>query len=136
MAASPAYLAKHGVPASVEELLNHQLMAGNMIPFWEFKQDGKTVRIPLKPKYSIDSLRLVIQASCAGVGICLIPQAILEPMEQRNQLLGLLPNVECPEGVAYLVWADRKLVSARVAAFREVIIRQLDEPLVFLSAVT
>lgn len=136
LAASPAYLSKHSRPAGIEDLLAHDLLAGNTIPYWEFKQDSKLVRIPLKPKYSIDSLRLIIQAACAGVGICLIPNIILAPLVNSDRLEVLLPHVACPTGVAYVVWADRKLVSARVNAFRAMIIDRMSQPSEFLSSIS
>lgn len=136
LAASPAYLSQRGYPTAIEDLLEHNLLAGNTIPFWEFKQGSKVVRIPVKAKYSIDSLRLIIQAACAGAGICLIPNTILVPFLERGKLKVLLPDVECPTGITYLVWADRKLVSARVTAFREMIINRMSQPLAFLASIS
>ena len=136
LAASPTYLADKGQPERLEDLHQHQLLAGNTIPFWEFRQAGESVRIPLKPKYSVDSLRLVIKAACAGAGICLIPEAILGSMILRKELEVVLPDVEIPLGKVYLVWADRKLVSTRVTAFRTLIIERLQGPLGFLSSIT
>lgn len=136
LAASPDYLAQHSRPSRAEDLLQHHLLAGNRLPFWEFRENSERVRIPLSPKYSVDSLRLVIQAACAGMGICLIPKATLLPLAGRGQLERLLPQVACPTGVVYLVWADRQLVSARVKAFREMILARLNDPTGFLSALS
>ncbi len=136
LVASPSYLAKHRSPTCVEDLLQHDLLAGNTIPYWEFKQANKPLRIPLKPKYSIDSLRLIIQATCAGVGICMIPSIIVTPLVENGRLEILLPQVECPTGIAYIVWADRKLLSARVQAFRDMIIERMKQPANFLSTIS
>ena len=135
LAAAPTYLSKHGEPSSVEELTGHHLLTNNWIPYWEFKQRGKKIRIPVKPKYSIDSLRLVVMAACEGVGICLIPKVILESFVENEKLIDLLPDVQCPTGIVYLVWADRKLVSARVTAFRELILSRMNQSEEFLASV-
>ncbi|MDO6685202.1 MULTISPECIES: LysR family transcriptional regulator [unclassified Agarivorans] len=134
--ASPNYLAKHGHPSSVEDLLQHNLLAGNTMKHWEFKQDGKTQQIPLNPKYSINSLRLTIQAACSGVGICLIPSTTASQFIEQGKLELLLSEAECQGGTTYIVWADRKLVPSRVTAFREMIFERMRQPLGFLAAIS
>jgi DNA-binding transcriptional LysR family regulator len=136
LAASPAYIAQHTPLTTIEQLTEHDLLAGNTLPHWEFKQNAQPIRIQVKPKYAIDSLRLIIKAACSDVGICLIPKMILEPLVERNQLIQLLPDIQCPTGIVYIVWADRKLVSARVSAFRQMIIERMSNPWVFLSSLS
>lgn len=136
LAAAPSYLDKMGRPSEIEGLANHDLLAGNRIPAWEFHQDGEKLRIPIKPKYSVDSLRLIIQAACEGIGICLIPSVILAPLLASNRLEALLPEVECPTGKVYMVWADRNLVASRVSAFREMIFERMSEPHKFLASIS
>ncbi|WP_240695223.1 LysR family transcriptional regulator [Corallincola luteus] len=133
LAASPSYLASHGSPASVEELLNHDLLAGNTQQSWLFNQAGESIRIPLKPKYFVNSLRLSIQAACDGVGICLMPKDNLHALQSQGLLTQVLAEVECPAGVAYMVWADRKLIPARVAAFRDLIFDHLQAKTILSS---
>ncbi|MBY5991159.1 LysR family transcriptional regulator [Ferrimonas balearica] len=135
LGASPDYLAQHGTPTEPQALLTHHLLAGNKLPFWEFHQGESAVRVPVNPRYSVDSLRLVIQAACAGLGICLIPRKTLAPLVAQGQLVPVLPEVTCPTGEVYLVWADRKLVSARVRAFREQLFERLANGPDFLTRV-
>lgn len=136
LAASPEYVAKHGAPTTLQDLDKHQLLAGNTLSSWDFKLDGEQHRVQLKPKYSINSLRLVIQAACAGLGICLIPKATLRVFEQRHALQPILPDAQCPSGSAYLVWSDRKLISARVAALRDQIFEKMSQPEAFLATIS
>lgn len=135
LAAAPVYLEQHGRPFVIEDLLEHNLLAGNMVPYWELKQKGKAVRVPLRPKYSVDSLRLVIQAACSGVGICLVPDESLEPLLRLGKLEQVMPDVECPAGVAFIVWTDRRLVSTRVTAFRDMVLQKMGQPLAFLAEI-
>ncbi|MGQ7276327.1 LysR family transcriptional regulator [Marinobacter sp. V034] len=136
LAASPGYLSEYGWPSDTSDLLSHRLLAGNKIPFWEFRESGQIVRIPIKPRYSIDSLRLIINAACKGLGLCLIPKVLLAQLAERDRLTEVLPAVGCPTGIVYMVWADRKLVSARVAAFRDLITERMAQPWEFLSSVS
>lgn len=136
LAASSDYLARYGYPSNTSDLRNHHLLAGNTIPFWEFREAGQIVRVPIQPRYSIDSLRLVIQAACKGLGLCLLPKILLAQLEERGQLIEVLPDVECSNGLVYMVWADRKLVSARVSAFRDLIIERMTHPWEYLDSLT
>ncbi|GGP57773.1 LysR family transcriptional regulator [Shewanella saliphila] len=136
LAASPEYIKQHGQPQQVEELLQHQLLAGNTMPHWKLKMHDQSFTVPIKPKYSVNSLRLTIQAAKAGVGICLLPQAALTVFAERGELVPVLPQVQCPSGSAYIVWVDRKLLSARVAAFRDSIFEHMQHPDEFLVSIT
>jgi DNA-binding transcriptional LysR family regulator len=128
LAASPDYLNEHGRPKQVTDLINLNLLVGNSNPVWTFIEANKAVHIPVKAKYSINSLKLAIQAACAGVGICLMPNAAITSLVEKGSLEILLPEVECPAGIVYLVWAERKLMPARVSAFKETIINTLGQP--------
>ncbi|MGI1998441.1 LysR family transcriptional regulator [Shewanella frigidimarina] len=135
LAASPSYISTFGQPDSVEQLQQHHLLAGNTMPYWELKQDNRLLKVPVKPKYSVNSLRLTIQAAKAGVGICLLPSAVLDEFVKKGELAVILPEVHCPSGNAYIVWVDRKLISARVVAFRDSIFKHMENPNEFLSSI-
>lgn len=78
---------------------------------------------------------MTVQAACSDVGICLIPNETLRPLVEEELLVPLLTDVKCPLGVAYLIWADRKLSPIRVTAFREMIFDKLNQPAEFLSMI-
>lgn len=127
LAAAPEYLRHHPAPDSAEALLDHQLLAGNKFPYWHLKEEGKTIKIPVKPKYAINSLRLNIQAAIDGAGICLLPKVALKRLAEDNKLTPILPQVECPTGTAYIVWTDRKMISSRVVTFRDEIFNNMNK---------
>lgn len=135
LAAAPSYLEKHGTPQSAEELLSHRLLSGNNLPHWELRENEKSIRIPYQPHYSISSLRLNIDATVSGAGICMMPKAAFDKREDLGKLIQVLPEVQCPSGKAYLVWADRKLISARVVAFRDMIFERFGQSSEFLASI-
>jgi hypothetical protein len=55
-----------------------------------------------------------------------MPDVTLNKLTQLNKLTLLLPNVECPTGKAYIVWTDRKMISSRVIAFRDLILERMN----------
>lgn len=126
LAASEKYLAQREAPTNARALLEHNLLAGNNFPNWCLKENSETIKIPVKPKYSINSLRLNIQAAIGGAGICLMPKEALTHLSSRHKLMPVLPDVECPKGLAYLVWTDRKMISSRVVAFRDLIFDRMN----------
>ncbi|MGF1718499.1 LysR family transcriptional regulator [Vibrio kyushuensis] len=136
LAASPKYLEQYGEPTRIEHLLEHKLLSSNKMTQWEFKQEGQWLKIPPSPRYSVISVRLIIQAALAGIGICLIPMESFNKFKANGELIALLPDVECPIGSSYLVWADRKLASARVSAFKEMILDRFNDPEEFLSSLS
>lgn len=135
MAAAPSYLEKHGEPNSAEELVSHQLLSGNNLPYWELQESGKSIRIPYQPRYSISSLRLNIDATLVGAGICMMPKAAFDKRAEKGELKQVLPHVVCPSGKAFLVWADRKLIAARVVAFRDMIFERFGQSSEFLASI-
>lgn len=135
LAASPKYIEKHGMPESAEDLVSHRLLSGNNLPFWDLKTPTGAVRIPYQPKYAISSLRLNIDATVAGAGICLMPQAAYETRAKMGELVQVLPEVDCPTGKAFLVWADRKLIATRVVAFRDMVFERFGQTEAFLASI-
>lgn len=133
LAAAPDYLATYGFPAAAEDLTNHHLLVGNSMTCWDLKQGNEQIRVGLSPRYSVNSLRLAIQAACAGVGICLAPGTVIGQHLKEGVLEQVLPEVECLSGDIYMVWADRKLISARVAAFRDMIFERMAQSSPFLN---
>jgi DNA-binding transcriptional LysR family regulator len=70
--ASPDYLARQGIPASPDELVQHRIVGGtsSAVPTaWMFERDGKESVIPLKPHFSTNENEGAIAAAVAGFGI-------------------------------------------------------------------
>ena len=126
LAASPSYLARYGEPRNAKELINHHLLASNNLSYWSLKEAGELIKVPIKAKYTINSLRLNIRAAIADAGICVLPKVALEHLTQQAKILPVLPDLECQKGTAYLVWTDRKMISSRVVAFRDLIFARMN----------
>ena len=68
--ASPAYLKKHGIPKSPDELADHHVIAFEgvgIIDDWRFDPRHRSVR--LEPRLTVNSADTAIAAAKAGVGI-------------------------------------------------------------------
>jgi DNA-binding transcriptional LysR family regulator len=70
--ASPEYLARHGAPATPDELAQHRIVGGTAaaVPTaWRFERGGQESLIPLEPHFSTNENEGAIAAAVAGFGI-------------------------------------------------------------------
>lgn len=127
LVASPDYLNSHGRPHSVDELMQHHLLASSSTPNWQFHFEGQTINMPFSPRFLINSPAAIIQAATAGLGICLVPHTIVEHKIARKQLEIVLPSVQAKQGNVYMVWASQQLLAKRVVALKEMILSRLNQ---------
>lgn len=126
-AAAPDYLKRYGTPVNATELASHHLLLSGSTntAYWRVEQHGKVHKIPLKPKYQINNFNLIHEATVAGLGICLMPLPVLQGLEKVGKVVHLLKDADCPTNKTYVVWSDRKLIAARVKAFRDLIFERV-----------
>ncbi|MGF6590229.1 LysR substrate-binding domain-containing protein [Pseudomonas sp. 2835] len=87
--ASPAYLEKHGMPASIEALEAHALIlhtAPRILKEWKFRSVDQAVSLRVHPKFRFSSGVAVFQAALAGVGIARLADWLAEPEVQAGRL--------------------------------------------------
>lgn len=84
-AASPAYLARHGIPQHPQELLDHACLAASVrggapLP-WEFESDGEIVVVEASGPLVVDvnALKLAVAAAVEGCGIVHLFEDWLHP---------------------------------------------------------
>jgi DNA-binding transcriptional LysR family regulator len=74
VAASPEYLAKAGRPKRVEDLQQHDAIlfrfpGSRTIYTWEFRHNGKTVRVRMPPKIVVDNHSAAVRLAKRGLGL-------------------------------------------------------------------
>ena len=87
--ASPTYLQKHGMPASIEALEAHALIlhtAPRILKEWKFRSADQAVSLRVHPKFRFSSGIAVFQAALAGVGIARLADWLAEPEVQAGRL--------------------------------------------------
>lgn len=122
-AASPAYLARRGVPAHPRDLLQHaclrgRFLSGAMYP-WEFEKDGHAVTVePTGPLIvTPSSLDLAIGAAIAGHGIVYLFEAWLAPHLACGALVPVLPDWWLRFPGPFLYYPGRRHLPAPLRAF-------------------
>ena len=125
--ASPAYLARRGMPEKVEDLDHHDIirfggMSSGPLANLDWLQEAGTPAKKRSPRLTVNNLYGVLHAVEAGVGIAVLPDYLVH---NRKKLVRLFPDVEAPEYEAYYCYPPELKGSARVGLFRDFLLRQL-----------
>jgi DNA-binding transcriptional LysR family regulator len=118
--AAPAYLAAHGMPASVRELRRHRCLMGfarGELPEAWWTVAGRKVQ--LDGVFFCNSPGLLVRAAERGLGIALVPTLAVESLLASGKLVVVMPGVLRSEGRIALVYPERELVPPPVRAFVE-----------------
>jgi DNA-binding transcriptional LysR family regulator len=122
--ASPDYLARHGVPRTIDELRTHFLVdyapaLGGRTALFEYA-DGAVTRTCEVPAALAVNNSDAYQAAClAGLGIIQAPRAGMRDLLAQGRLLPLLPEHTAPPMPVTLLYPSRRQLSRRVRRFMD-----------------
>ncbi|WP_237932489.1 LysR family transcriptional regulator [Buttiauxella sp. S19-1] len=121
--ASPAYLAEHGTPETLEELRQHQAVnwinsSSRQIMPWTFQTPGGKAEINLSGKLVLDNSEAYIAAGLAGLGILQGMNVFLQPYLNSGRLVEVLTDYPVPPRQLSLLYPHRHL-SRKVKVFAE-----------------
>jgi DNA-binding transcriptional LysR family regulator len=119
---SPAYIAKHGLPRSVDDLGSHQLIhyvgtLGSKSAGFEYFDGSSYRNIEMPGVITVNSVE-AYEASCvAGLGIIQAPAVGMERLLAEGTIVEVLPELRAEPMPVSLVYAHRRNLSRRVQAF-------------------
>ncbi|MGN7838658.1 LysR family transcriptional regulator [Stenotrophomonas sp. 22385] len=122
--ASPAYLAARGVPRSREDLSRHALVhyvgtLGQRSPGFEY-HDGQAYRsMPMRGAITVNSGEAYSAAALAGLGIIQVPRLGARVALAAGTLVEILPECVAEPMPVTLLYAQRRHLPRRVAAFMD-----------------
>jgi LysR family transcriptional regulator, regulator for bpeEF and oprC len=117
--ASPAYLEKHGVPRSPDDLADHVAVGffsnrtGRDLD-WEFEEDGELRTITMRSAVSVNSAHAYLGCCLAGLGLIQVPRANIEPLVATGQLVEVLRDWKAPPMPASIVYPQQRHLAPRV----------------------
>ncbi|MCO5397558.1 LysR family transcriptional regulator [Ralstonia soli] len=121
LVASPAYLARHGLPVAPQALETHALIAfsgSQTATEWVIETaQGDTVRIPLEGRLSTDAITAAYSASLSGVGIAAFTWNTVRPALARGHLVHVLPSCTLGKRLYYALYPHTRHVAPKVRAF-------------------
>lgn len=122
--ASPGYLAAHGNPQRLEDLATHALVhyvgtLGQRSPGFEY-HDGQRYRsLPMAGPITVNSGEGYTAAALAGLGIIQVPLLGVRQALAEGRLCEVLPGCVAEPMPVTLLYAQRRHLPRRVAAFMD-----------------
>jgi DNA-binding transcriptional LysR family regulator len=125
--AAPEYLAERGTPQSFEDLAKHDLViyGEGVQPFdsvnWitdELERRGLASNAVLR----VNNIYGIYRAVKSGIGIAMLPEYFAG---HRSPLVRVLPDVAGPPVEGYFVYPEELRNSARVAVFRDYLVKEI-----------
>jgi DNA-binding transcriptional LysR family regulator len=116
--AAPAYVAKHGLPRSARELADHQCLmgfVGGIAPESHWRFAGKSVRV--QPSFTSNSMELLRQGALRGLGIAMLPDALVKNDVKQGVLVRVLEGVLGEDARMAIVYPEKQMVAPQVRAF-------------------
>lgn len=120
--ASPAYLARYGVPRNLEDLAGHRLIhyvtsLGSKSPGFEYQDGGQPRRFAMAGAITVNGSDAYEAACLAGLGIIQVPDMGLGAMIAEGRLVEVLPEYRAAPLPVSLLIANRRHLPRRTRRF-------------------
>ena len=122
--ASPAYLARHGAPRSIEELERHNCIrfispsAGRSVD-WRFRNGAEERAYAPRGNFGVTSLEGAVAAAVAGLGIAQVSDVLAIRALRARELEPVLLDWAAPGPTLSVVYPGSRYLTAKVRAFTE-----------------
>ncbi len=122
--ASPAYIAARGMPQTLADLATHALIhyvgtLGQRSPGFEYFDGQAYQSLPMGGPITVNSGEAYSAAALAGLGIIQVPRLGARAAMARGDLLEVLPQCVAEPMPVTLLYAQRRHLPRRVAAFMD-----------------
>ncbi len=118
--ASPAYLAREGIPATPHELAAHTLIgssAGNFASGWRFRFPNGEQTLRVRPRLVVSTNDAAIEAASAGFGITSVLSYQPAEAVAAGRLQILLEDFELPVRPIHIIHREGPQSATKVRAF-------------------
>ena len=122
LAASRAYLEKNGVPKVPEELGRHDFVTASDDDSLSLETPQGTVEIPLRVALRCRTLADVAVTVAGGMGVALLPEALINDPALSHVLRPVLPEFRAKEFSLYLIYPGRRFVPFKSRAFMDLVL--------------
>jgi LysR family transcriptional regulator, regulator for bpeEF and oprC len=119
LCASPAYLAARGTPRRIEDLAGHAAIvfrlpsSGRDRP-WQLRQRGVEVTLAPRAQLRVDDGEGLVEALKLGIGLCQLPDMMVQAELQRGELVELLPSCRPEPMPIHVLYPSGRLLPQRV----------------------
>lgn len=117
VAASPAYLARQGVPKVLEDLREHRVIHASAVSSaaqWRFMDRGEMIQMKLPMRLNVNSNQTVLDLVEQGWGVGRLLSYQLAPLINAGKAIPLLEEFALPEVPIHIVHAGGRTASAKL----------------------
>lgn len=128
MLASPAYIARRGAPATLQELADHDCLSvahpgGHSV--WGLVGPDGAAEVPVTSRFTGNTIQSLRKAAVAGLGIALLPTPIVRLDVQAGALVPVLPQYQRISPGLSALYPSRHHLPLAVSAFIKVVAEKL-----------
>jgi len=124
--ASPTYLARHGKPNTVDQLVDHQLLIMNPInndlKLSLVSAEGEDFTLNCKPRLLEDDFAILKQSIVDGLGIAVLPGYMSKQEVAAGQLVHILPDWGMETVDVYALYPRHRAKIPKVRAFLDFVV--------------
>lgn len=122
--ASPDYLARHGTPATPDDLHHHACVnwrwpTDGSLYRWEFVDDGREIEVSVNGPLIASDVDVVLEAALQGLGIAYTAHERIEGWCEEGRLVRVLERYSPKFPGVYLYYPSRRQQSPALRAFIE-----------------
>ena len=129
LVASPAYVARRGVPATLQDLAGHDcLVFGHPSgkATWRVTgPDGAQAEVQVAGRFSGNTAQALRKAALAGLGIALLPSTLTQRDLRAGLLVPVLPQYHRQGHGVHMVYPSRRYLPLAVSAFMDLVIGKM-----------
>lgn len=128
--ASPAYLARRGMPRQPDDLAGHDGISFQgfaTAPEWRYRRDSPAFAVEPRPKFAVNTTEAAIQAALAGVGIIRVLSYQVSDQLRSGELQELLTQFAPEPLPVNLIHAPADPLAMKVRSFLDWTIPRLRE---------
>ncbi|WP_213880763.1 LysR family transcriptional regulator [Pseudomonas sp. dw_358] len=133
--AAPDYLARHGHPVRPEQLADHECLSFAYPAGDEWRWTGKHWRmlgpagdeviVDISGRLQANSAAGLRRAVLGGLGIAMLPDALVQPDLDQGRLVGLLGDHRLPQRPVHLLYGQDRYRSPKLRHFVEFVVQRL-----------
>ena len=132
LCASPAYLNDRDPPRNVDQLSTHDLLKFSSVAkrqAWSLQESGSFPgNVSGRVRLRMDSAEGLRAAALVGMGIALLPMALVKDDLHAGHLVRVLPDVNCGEVPIIALYPHKKFLETRVRRFIDALVSDLATP--------
>lgn len=122
--ASPAYLARHGVPTGPRDIARHQVVkyaspSSGRVEDWEWVEEGQVRTLPVEGRMTVNSAEAYIACCTAGLGLIQIPAYDVRRQLDLGELVEVMPDHLAEPLPLTLLYPHRQQLSLRLRVFSD-----------------